>query len=112
MTPLVISLALLASTSAPPADAPVEEAVEVRTAVLELPDHNFITQGAGCFMPAGKCMSVARELAGLRQRVKLMEAESVTPWQVFLGFGVGLVLGLVGGIYGTIKACELLQVCR
>lgn len=97
---------ILASTPPAQPDAPLEQAEAVRTAILELPSHQFVARGSGCFLPESKCMSVARELAGLRVRA---QEPAVTPWQVFVGFGVGLVLGLAGGIYGTVKVLEWLR---
>lgn len=98
---------LLATAPAPAPDAPLEQAEEVRTAILELPSHSFVARGAGCFLPAGKCVSVGQELAGLRQRALQGQLEPATPWQVLVGFGVGLVAGLALGIYGTVKLFEL-----
>lgn len=104
-------LMVLASGPTPP-DAPINEALEVRTAVVELLDHTFLAKGHGCYLPQQTCLNVGKELSGRRARDQVYEEGGT-----FTGYVVatvtGLVLGLAGGAYLMYRFCSAVPTaCR
>lgn len=107
-----LALSLLLATA--PADAPIEQAVEARTAIIELLDHNFVSRGPGCWVDAPRCVEVGRILKSARVRNELMLTETEpVPVGYVIAASVGILLGLVGGGYIMLKACAAVpSLCR
>ncbi|MFT3708053.1 MAG: hypothetical protein QM817_10390 [Archangium sp.] len=114
----VLAVALVFATA--PADAPVADeagVIETLTAVLERPDHSFVTRGRGCFFDEPVCIDRAKERAGYRAFVKTVrenpdQVAFAPAWALIIA-GVALAVGAVAGGYVTFRACAAVPgLCR
>lgn len=102
---LVLLLCSTPATVEPPADAPVV----THTAVLETPEHTFVSRGEGLWLPRQLALDRARELAGLRARLALQDGDwsHVAPaWSVVAGFVVDQLVKVAVAIIAAVKACD------
>lgn len=105
-----LMLALLLASA--PADAPTAEeagVVEVLTAVLERPDHSFVTMGAGLCTEKSVAQARSAELRGCRAFIAKVRANpevvAVIPAWAWIIAGVSLTVGVVLGGYVTHRVC-------
>lgn len=102
---LALLLASAPATLEPAADAPVV----THTAVLETPEHTFVSRGEGLWLPRGVALDRARELAGLRARLALQTGDYslVAPgWSLVTGALADFAVKAIVAVFVAWKACE------